>query len=109
MRARNWWTVFAVLACGLAVSGVADRLGEHYASTAVTKAAATWAVARGLDSAISVAQGTELALEPGGVGVNLTVGEVLDPINDLVEQFSQVMLVATGSAVLHHSAVFLLP
>jgi hypothetical protein len=41
---------------------------------------------------ISVAQGTEIALEPAGVGINFTPGQVLDPVNDLVEQFSTVML-----------------
>ena len=40
---------------------------------------------------------TEVAIEPGGVGVNFTVGQMLDPINDLVERFSAVMLVATSS------------
>ena len=29
-----------------------------------------------------------------GVGVTLTLGEVLDPVNDLVEQFSSLMLAA---------------
>ena len=38
-----------------------------------------------------------MAIEPGGVGVNFSVGQVLDPINDLVERFSAVMLVATSS------------
>ena len=100
MRAKGWWTVAALVACALAASGIADRFAEQYAEGALKRAFATWAVARGLDGAISVAQGTELALEPGGVGVNLSVGEVLDPVNDIVEQFSQVMLIATGSTVL---------
>ncbi len=54
-------------------------------------------MSRALNGAISVAQGTELALEPAGVGVVLTLGQVLDPINDLVERFSAVMLVAASS------------
>lgn len=44
-----------------------------------------------------MAQGTEVAVEPGGVGVVFTPGEVLDPINDLVEQFSNLMLLASVS------------
>ena len=66
-------------------------------STAFSRALITFAVARTLNGAISVAQGTEVAIEPGGVGVNFTVGQVLDPINDLVERFSAVMLIATSS------------
>ncbi|MEO1596683.1 MAG: hypothetical protein AAFS02_15685 [Pseudomonadota bacterium] len=91
------WTVFAVAVTALALSGVADSLGQEFAATALERAFLTWAVARGLNAVISVAQGTEVALEPGGVGVNLTVGEVLDPVNDLIERFSSVMLVATSA------------
>ena len=91
------WTLFALAVTALAVSGVADSLGQDYAATALERAFLTWAVARGLNAVISVAQGTEVALEPGGVGVNLTVGEVLDPVNDLIERFSSVMLVATSA------------
>lgn len=94
---RTLWTAFALLTCALALSGVADNVSEQYAASALKRAAVTWAAARGLDSVISVAQGTEIALEPGGVGVNLTVGQALDPVNDLVEQFSSVMLVATSA------------
>ena len=54
-------------------------------------------LARTLNGAISVAQGTEIALQPAGVGVTLTAGEVLDPLNDLVERFSILALTATIS------------
>lgn len=61
------------------------------------RALAAFAVARGLNGVISVAQGTELAVQPVGVGVTLTVGEVLDPLNDLVESFSWLALLACVS------------
>lgn len=94
---RVLWSVFALLVCGLALSGAADEISDRYAASALERAFVTWAAARGLNSVISVAQGTEIALEPGGVGVNLTVGQALDPVNDLVERFSSVMLVATSA------------
>jgi hypothetical protein len=95
---RNiFWTVFAVIAVALALSGSVDRLGEANAGAAFKRALVTFAVSRALNGAISVAQGTELAIEPAGVGVILSLGQVLDPINDLVERFSTVMLVATSS------------
>ena len=97
MQHKKWWTVFALLACALAATGVADKLSDEYAADALERAFFTWAIARGLNGIISVAQGTEVAIEPGGVGVNLSVGEILDPVNDLIEQFSSVMLVATSS------------
>jgi len=91
------WTGFAVLAAAAALSGVVDQTSQDYAEQAFKRALVTFAVARTLNGVISVAQGTEVAIEPAGVGVNFTVGQVLDPINDLVERFSAVMLVATSS------------
>ncbi len=81
----------------MALSGAVDQIGRESAETAFKRALVTFAVSRALDGAISVAQGTELAFEPAGVGVVLSLGQVLDPINDLVERFSTVMLVAASS------------
>lgn len=94
---RLLWTAFALAVVAAAASGRVDALGRSYAQDALTRALLTFAVARTLNGVISTAQGTELSLEPGGVGVNFSIGEVLDPINDLVERFSGVMLVATSS------------
>jgi hypothetical protein len=91
------WTIIAVLVAALAASGFADSRSDTYADEAFKRALVTFAIARSLNGVISVAQGTEVAVEPGGVGVNFTVGQILDPINDLVEQFSSVMLVAASS------------
>ncbi len=82
---------------GLAASGWLDRNGEHYGAEAFQRALITAAAARALNGVISVAQGTDVAIEPGGVGVNFGVGQILDPVNDLVERFSAIMLVATTS------------
>jgi hypothetical protein len=91
------WTLFALAASVAALSGRVDDLGRDYAADTLTRALLTFAVARALNGVISAAQGTELSLEPGGVGVNFSIGEVLDPINDLVERFSGVMLIAASS------------
>jgi hypothetical protein len=61
------------------------------------RAFVTFALARTINGVISVVQGTEIALQPAGVGVTLTPGEILDPVNDLVERFSWVMMGATIS------------
>jgi heme exporter protein D len=58
---------------------------------------AVYAVARGLNAVVSMAQGTELSIEPLGVGVTLAPGEILDPLNDLIEQVSSVLLIASAS------------
>lgn len=95
---RNiFWSLLAVIAVGLSLTGAVDTIGEREAAASLKRALVTFALARALNGAISVAQGTELALEPAGVGVVLSVGQILDPINDLVEQFSTVMLIASSS------------
>ena len=91
------WSVAAVLVVIIAFTGGIDRLSEQTVADALTRALVTFAASRALNGAISVAQGTELALEPAGIGVVLSVGQVLDPVNDLVERFSTVMLVAASS------------
>lgn len=91
------WSIVAVAVTALAWTGHADDLGRAYAQETLARALVTFAIARTLNGVISTAQGTELSLEPGGVGVNFHIGEILDPINDLIERFSVVMLVSTSS------------
>jgi hypothetical protein len=74
-----------------------DRAATRHVEDGLKRALVTYAAARALNAVISVAQGTEVALEPGGVGVVLAPGQALDPINDLVEQFSALMLLASVS------------
>ena len=59
------------------------------------RALVSFATARALNGVISVLQGTEVAVQPVGVGVSMSLGEILDPINDLVESLSSVMLMAS--------------
>jgi len=61
------------------------------------RALVSFATARALNGVISVAQGTELSLQPAGVGATFAPGQLLDPVNDLVERFSDLML---GASVL---------
>ena len=61
----------------------------------IKRALISFTTARALNAVISVAQGTEIAAQPMGVGVTLTPGQLLDPVNDLVERFSSLMLTAS--------------
>lgn len=72
-----------------------DATAECQVDEGFKRAVASFAVARVLNGVISVAQGTEISIAPGGMGANLAPGEILDPVNDLVEQFSELMLIAS--------------
>ena len=105
-------SVVATFLIVLAILGVLDQKGEIYTGEAFKRALITFGVARGLNGVISVAQGTEIALHPAGFGLNFAPGQILDPINDLVEQFSWVMLASSASlgiqkVLLSISATFL--
>jgi hypothetical protein len=86
-----------VLLVLLALSGWVDTSATDSADRVFQRALLTLAAARGLDAAVSLVQGTEIALQPAGMGLTVSAGELLDPINDLLEQFSSLMLVATTS------------
>ena len=93
-------TVLSIVVAGAAIGGIVDDASEQYAQQSLNRALVTFTAARALNGVISVAQGTEVAVEPGGVGVIMTPGQVLDPINDLIERFSSVMLVAAFDSLI---------
>lgn len=74
-----------------------DRSANAYLDRTMKKALVTFAIVRGLNAVISVIQDSDIAVSPAGVGVTVAVGEVLDPINDIIERFSWVMLASTTS------------
>ena len=86
-----------VITLSLAMSGFLDNISKKYTDEAMQRSLIAFGVARGLNGVISVVQGTEIAVHPAGFGVNFTPGQVLDPINDLIEQFSWVLLLSTTS------------
>ena len=81
----------AVLLAGM-YSGWLDEPAKEYTEQGLKRVLITYAVARGLNGLISVAQGTEISVEPVGVGMTFTPGQILDPVNDLIEQFSWLVL-----------------
>jgi hypothetical protein len=74
-----------------------DSAATREVDVGLKRALASFATARTLDAIVSAAQGTELSMQPLGVGVTLAPGEALDPINDLIEQFAGLMLAASVS------------
>jgi len=82
-------TLLALLAAPLT-----DRAGGESLDAAFKRAVGALAATRGLDSAISLAQSSEVSFSfgPGG---SLGIGQVLDPVNDLVEQYGNLLLAST--------------
>ncbi len=74
-----------------------DDISIKQLDRAFERSITVFAIARGINALISVVQGTEIAATPAGVGVNFAVGQVLDPLNDMVERFSWIMLMSSVS------------
>jgi hypothetical protein len=76
---------------------VLERGADERLGATLERALVTAALARALNGVISVAQGTEIAVQPIGIGLTITAGQILDPVNDLIERFSWLALVASAS------------
>lgn len=89
---RSFLTVSAIALLVVMFTGWLDNTARDYTEQGLKRVLVTYAVARGLNGLISVAQGTEVSVEPVGVGMTFTPGQILDPVNDLIEQFSWLVL-----------------
>ena len=69
-----------------------DAPAMQQVDAGLKKAVVSFATARAINGVISVLQGTSIA-----VGVTVPLGQVLAPFNDLVRDFSNLMLLATVS------------
>jgi len=97
-RMNRWlFSLVLLLAGTLSMTPFMDNRAAADYEQLFQRAFITFALARTINGVISVVQGTEVALQPAGVGVTLTPGEILDPVNDLVERFSWIMMGATIS------------
>jgi hypothetical protein len=87
--------ILCFMACTIGLACHAEKV-----DAGLKRALVSFATARALNGVISVVQGTEIVAQPLGVGVTLTPGQLLAPINELVKHFSDLMLAASMS----HSA-----
>ncbi|MDQ6881227.1 MAG: hypothetical protein M3150_03940 [Pseudomonadota bacterium] len=72
-----------------------EAAADRQIDAGLKRALVSFATARALDAVISVAQGTAVSVQPFGVGVNLTIGQVLDPVHQVIGQFASLMLIAS--------------
>ncbi len=67
---------------------------EGYLDKGLKTTLASYVVIRGLNASISVIKGSELFLSPAGMGFSIAMGEVLDPLDDITERVSALLLVS---------------
>jgi len=99
-------TLFLLVVSALSfVAEIDEHALEIYTQT-FDRALYSFALVKGLNAIISVIQSTEINLSLF-VGATVGIGEILDPINDLVERFSVVMLISSVSIGVQHLLLIL--
>ncbi|WP_419768628.1 hypothetical protein [Arcobacter sp.] len=95
---KTHWNKILILCFSIAIiffafSYILDIKGKELVDKSFNQSVIVFGSAKALNAVISLAQGTELDLP----FFTVAIGEVLDPINDLIEQFSLVMLASMVS------------
>ncbi len=95
------WFLFAVIVLLVLFSwiGFLDKHATTYVDGALVQSTVAFGVAKLLNGLVSVLQSTQLQVGIGA-GMAISIGETLDPVNDLVEQYSSVMKFSIGSLVI---------
>lgn len=88
-------TIFIAVAITVSLLPYIDNLGYENNSKFLKRSIATFAIAKGLNGVISLLQGTEIGGSVIFANATFSIGEILDPLNDMVERFSWVMLASS--------------
>ena len=91
INSKNLIAIAIVILVGLSSARALDNYVDDYTSEAITNAAISYATARGINALVSMLQSSEVEAGVGIVSGSMTIGEVLDPLNDMIERFSTVM------------------
>ena len=76
---------------------ILDSTTDAYFREAITKAGVVYTTCRVINASVSIVKDSSLQLEPAGVGISLAAGQALDPIDDMTERLSDVLVTAITS------------
>lgn len=88
--------VVLFISSGIRIPGIDTRADEYFGQ-AIQKAGLAYATCRVVNGAVSILKESSLKLEPAGIGLSLAVGQILDPIDDMTERLSDVLVTAITS------------
>lgn len=89
-------SIVLFLSSGLQIPGL-DSTADSYFKDSITKAGVSYGVCRVINATVSVIQQSSVQLEPAGIGLSLAVGQIADPINDMVERLSNILVMSIAS------------
>ena len=99
LKGRGRAVVMVVVLLLMLVSwlGVIDRASTDYIDSSLVQASVAFGAAKLLNALISMLQSAEVEVSMVVFSGSLGLGEMLDPFNDLVEDFSSLMKLSIGS------------
>lgn len=93
---RYVWLVALACLPALGWWGILDDYSYENINASISSAGLIYGTARGINALVSLLQGTEFSIP----FLTFSIGEVLDPVNDLIERFSDIVFLALGSLAL---------
>jgi hypothetical protein len=76
---------------------VLDGATDNYFREAISKGGISYAACRVINASVSIIKESNLHMQPAGVGLSLAVGQALDPIDDMTERLSDILVTAITS------------
>lgn len=74
-----------------------DKNTDTYFSESMTQAGVAYGVCRVVNASVSTIKESQIQIEPAGLGVSLAAGQVLDPLDDMTERASDILVTAIVS------------
>lgn len=76
---------------------VVDNVTDDYFANSLKNATVAYASLRGVNAVVSVIKESSVEVSPAGVGLSLAAGQMLDPVDDMTERASSVVVMALVS------------
>lgn len=101
---RKVFFTFLILTCSFGLLylkhtsiPLVDEKTDAYFEQVSQRSVSAYAVTRGINAIVSVIKESNVSLSPAGVGINVAAGQVLDPLDDMTERLSSVLVLSIVS------------
>lgn len=74
-----------------------DERTDIYFEEVSQRSVSAYAITRGINAIVSVIKESNVLVSPAGVGINVAAGQVLDPLDDMTERLSSVLVLSIVS------------
>jgi len=71
-----------------------DKYSNKFIDNSIKKILISYSVIRTINAGVSVIKHSAVDMQPGGIGISVGAGEILDPIDDLTERVSNLLFIS---------------